>query len=248
MAAGASGPGMLAMAPKQDWTALGGINATSGDLVMLVFAGLDRMISSFYYILDLMPFDNKPFMLINLGIGGLPIGVPADDFVTKLLDELNIKDDVLYPVPMAMYGKDLPTDTATCPGGETVSPIAVGATSLQLGAPLGGETVTPMAYYDVSLEGNTITVEIEWPDDTIDPKDLPIFGGDNEDELKDFEVRLSVVEMGAIGAPTWTRGDTIIWQMGGVDQIPGYEITILLGVSAISVLAIVYVIMKKRKR
>ena len=248
MAAGASGPTMLAMAPKQDWTMLGGINATHGDLVMLVFAGLDRMISSFYYILDLMPFDNKAFMLINLGIGGLPIGVPATDFATKLLDLLNIRDDVLYGLPFATYGEDLPTDTATCPGGETVSPIAYGATSLKLGAPLGGETVSVQAYFDVSMEGNTITVEVEYQDGQIDPADMYIFGGDNEDELKDFEILINVVEMGALGISTWKRGDIILWQAGGVDQIPGYEITILLGVSGISVLAVVYVIMKKRKR
>jgi len=249
MAAGPAGPDMLDASPKTNWTAMGGNDNIHGDLVMLVFAGLDAMISSFYYILDLMPFTNPTFMIINLGIGGLPIGVPADDFMTKVLDELNLKDDILYPVPLAMYGKDLPTDTASCPGGETVSPIAYGKTSLHLGAPLGGETVTPMAYYDVKYDGGTtLTVEIEWPDDTIDPKDMLIFGGDGEDELKDFEVQLVVAEAGALGAPTWTRGDTIIWQMGGVDQIPGYEITILLGVSAISVLALVYVIMKKRKR
>jgi len=44
------------------------------------------------------------------------------------------------------------------------------------------------------------------------------------------------------------QGDIFLWQAGGVDQIPGYEITILLGASAISMLALVYVIMKKRRK
>ena len=244
-----------------NWSAVTGSptapdGSIGGDAVMYLFLNLDMMLSTFYYTLDFLPFDNPLYILINLGIAGLPIGVPATDFAARLLKEFNIKDDVLYRYPFASYGEDLLTTTpASCLFGsapttppESVNVVEVGKTSYFMKKDLGGETVHVYVEADVELEGDTITVEIEYKDDQIDPKDMYIFGGDNEDELKDHEILISVVEMGALGISTFTRGDTILWQKGSVDQIPGYEITILLGVSAISVLAVVYVIMKKRKR
>ena len=93
---------------------------------------------------------------------------------------------------------------------------------------------------DVSREGSTITVEIEYePEDPVDETDpLDI---DPDDTLEDFTV--------IFGDDVIFEADgEIFFQFGGVEQIPGYEITVILGASAVSILALVYVIMKKRKR
>ena len=241
--------------PK-NWSIVhGGSDMANGDYVYSFFNFLDIALGSMWHIMDkLAPFRDKLAMLIGLAAASnLPVGSPSGDWMARALKEFNFDDDVLYQVPLFAAGKDLNGDGA-------ISNIAINTLNNFM-FPLGGEKIYIDCYADVSIEGQVVTIEIEWPDDTIDPADSlkwktailatgPVAAdhwGEGEDELKDFELIITYSDLGTC-ACTWVRGDTILWQAGGVDQIPGYEITILLGVSGISVLALVYIIMKKRRK
>ena len=98
--------------------------------------------------------------------------------------------------------------------------------------------VEPEDYCSGQCVGYNIYVQAETAfEETKDPADI-----DPDDTLEDFTV--------IFGDTVQFLNDDgeIFYEYGGIDQIPGYEITILLGASAISILALVYVIMKKRKR
>jgi hypothetical protein len=241
--------GSLGMIFPKNWSVAhnGPDMMVNGDYVWSLFNALDFQLASIAEGINYAtPFDNKFAMYLAFGPdGGMPcLCDSAEDYVRRMTEEFNFNDEVLYGLPWAAAGKDLNGDG-------TISPLPYGLTN-NFGIPLGGETMHMECYADVSVEGATVTIEIEWPDDTIDPADSLLwpapFTGDGEDELKDFEVVYAVsVEVG-LGGGFVTRGDTIIWQAGSVDQIPGYELTILLGVSGISVLALVYIIMKKRRK
>jgi len=106
---------------------------------------------------------------------------------------------------------------------------------------------------DVEVEGMVITMEFEM-DDYLDPADwevdcdlLVAKALEDRDELEDWEVVFTYSEYGSQSKIQYMDGDDIFFEKGGVDQIPGYEVVILIGVSALSVLGLIYVIMKKRK-
>jgi hypothetical protein len=185
---------------------------------------------------------------------GLPTYVPQGDFLARMLKDFRAEDhfdgDHLYGISGLSYGQDILTSSGTPGQDGDVSGIPYGATIVSpiVGAiPLPGETIYMYVYPKVTLTESTITIKVEYMNGQIDPSDLSIFGGDNEDELKDFEVVFPYGDTGAQGTITIQDGDDIIAQWGGVEQIPGFEVSILLGVSVLSIIGLIYVVMKKRK-
>ena len=226
-----------------NWTLAGGpdLVATGGDWVFTTFMFLETALATMYYSTDAMPFDQKAEFFLALAVASnMPIQVPSADYVARMMKEFRFDEDAetLYRMPWVSTGVDVNGDGA-------ISPMAWDAKNLY-GAPMGGEWYFVEAYLDFDLEGQVLTVEVEYQDDQPDPKDF-LMGDSDPDELDDFEFVITFSDPGGCGC-AWTSGDTILWQTGAVDQIPGYEITILLGVSGISVLALVYVIMKKRRK
>ena len=209
-----------------------GIGNYSTDWVLGLVGFVDVVLETVYQQVGSALPDKGGFFLAQL-ISGQPPASPAADFMAKVIEEYDIDDEDLSDMYKFEYGKDLDASG-------DISAIPYGAVSRYTGTPLGGETIYPQAYLDFSSEGEVVTVEIEWQDDYPDPKDV-LKGDLDPDELEDFEIVFGDSEQ-------WKDGDKVFWQMSGVEQIPGYEVTILLGASAISVFALVYVIMKKRKK
>ena len=221
-------------------------NSLVHDVVLYTLGLVESIYAILYYnVLDAMPFDDKFAMFSYWAAQGLMnVAVPSDDYVARMVKEFDFDDDVLYRMPWQQYGKDVPYLGIVEPDG-LIMPMQVGRTN-RMGLDLGGETIYVYAYADVSVEGQVVTVEIEYQDGQYDPKDI-INGDPDPNELKDFEYVLTYSDIGSCEC-VWKRGDTILYQAGFVEVIPGYELTILLGASAVSILALIYVIMKKRKR
>jgi hypothetical protein len=104
---------------------------------------------------------------------------------------------------------------------------------------------------DVDVEGLVVTMEFEY-DDYLDPADTVVdydnpVADPDPDELEDWEAVFTYNEYGTQDKVQYMDGDEIFYEKGGVDQIPGYEVTIIIGASALSILALIYVVMKKRK-
>jgi hypothetical protein len=98
---------------------------------------------------------------------------------------------------------------------------------------------------DISLDGNDIVIDFEYdPEDPLDPTDPT---ETDPDELEDFTAIFRYGDTGSQSEVIFMAGGTEFYKKGGVDQIPGFEISIILGVSAISIIGLIYVIMKKRK-
>ncbi len=247
---------MDTLVKTKDWSAWDGPSSTrdisgitpgtptdwSGDIAYGLFNQIDNGFKSMAAAVENLPFDNKLAMMMGF-IQEMPMAAPGDDYLNHHVEDFNIKDDELFQLPQLSYGVD-GDDACT-----EVSSIATGRTT-RYGEPLdSAESTHVYVYCDVSVEGNVVTFEIEYQDGQLDPRDIARGKSvKDSDELKDWELVVTIgVDTGGPN-PVFKRGDTILWQAGGVDQIPGYEVTILLGVSAISVLALVYVIMKKRKR
>ncbi len=242
-----AGMGLTGNIARINWTDANGpdLNITGHeDYLFTLFQALEGGLAAMYYNTDAMPYDQKAeIFLAFTAAGNLPIQVPAGDYVARMMKEMNFDEDAetLYRMPWVSTTIDYNNDG-------TLNGIEKGSENLY-NVSLGGEKVYVYAYLDFDLEGQVLTVEVEYQDGQIDPADMVVAGykGEGEDELKDFEFVITFSDPGGCGC-AWTRGDTIMWQSGAVDQIPGYEMTILLGASAISVLALVYIIMKKRRK
>jgi len=223
---------------------LAGINNYTEDYVQGIWGACDSILETVYAQFSASIPDKAGFFLGQL-TAGQPAMTPSDDFLKKVIKTYNLDEDgeTLYGMYGYEYGKDLNGD------GE-ISAVPVGAKSRFTHLDLGGETFYPYAYMTFEWDSTTsaVIVEIEWPDNYIDPRDLSVFGGDNEDDLSDFEIAFPYGDTGGQGTVSYMDGDDIFWQMGGVESIPGFEITILLGASAIAILGLIYVVMKKRKR
>ena len=178
--------------------------------------------------------------LFNQLEAGQPCCGPAADFIKRAVKEFNIRGGP-YKIPFIQYGKDLDNN------GE-VSVVPINTFSPNTGADLGGETIYIYAEVDVEVDdAGTVTVGIEYKDGQLDPKD--VLSGEtvkDSDELDDWEW----VFPKASDAPTQIKdGNTILYEttpMAG--PIPGYEIPVLIGVSLVSVIGLIYVIMRKRKK
>jgi len=214
------------------------------------------IINNIYYQVK-MALPDKFGYLLQLLVKGMPTYVPQKDFLARMLKEFQAEDDFdgdrLFKIPYLAYGEDISgmlgspvpdLEVSSLPYGLILQPIAIAPT---IAVPMGGETIYIYAYVEVELLDATVKVSIEYEDGQIDPADNAIFGGDNEDELKDFEIEFPYGDTGSQGTISYKDGDETFWQMGGVEQIPGFELTIILGVSAISIIGLIYVIMKKRK-
>jgi len=211
-----------------------------------------------YQVLALVP--DKFGYLWQLLWAGLPTYVPQKDFLNRMLKEFEADDDFdgdkLFGIPYLSYGEDIVGATGGAPDeevnavplGSYYQPFAgFGAPLDQIIIPLYGETVYMRAYPKLELTDSTISITIEYKDGQIDPKDLAEFDGAEEDELKDWTVEFPYGDTGSQGTISCKAGNTVFWQWGGVESIPGYELTIILGVSALSIIGIIYVMMKKRK-
>ncbi len=233
-------PGILALYPPNDLTWFGGNNYTHHDFVVGLYGAVDYVLEFLWWVIESGNPD-KFGTLLKLLLAGQPIYTPSSDYMAKVLDLFDIDDDVLYKIPYLHYGRDLNGD------GLIVN-IEYGKTTVLTGLDLLGETVHVYAYVDISEENGVVTVEIEYPDGQIDPSDRPQFNGLNTRELDDFEYEFAFGDYGAQETRTIKDGDTIIWQLGLIEQIPGFEISIILGASAISIIGLIYVVMKKRRR
>jgi hypothetical protein len=214
---------------------------TYRDDYVLGLAGIvDVVVETVYAQFHALIPDKAGFFLGQL-IAGQPAMTPTGDFMAKVLEEYNLDEDqeTLYDMYGFEYGRDLDGDGV-------ISAVPFGAKSRFTGEDLGGETIYPKAYIEFEWDGAAVIADIEWPDSYFDPKDL-LEGEADPKELEDFEIEFPYGEGGTQGTISYKDGDDIFWQMGGVDQIPGYEIPIILGASALSILALVYVIMKKRR-
>jgi hypothetical protein len=229
------------MTTPNNLTSKGAPNAYVQDWVAGLYGFVDVVLETVYFQFKALIPDKAGFFLGQL-IAGQPAMTPSGDFMTKVIEEYNFDEDgeTLYDMYGFEYGKDLNSD------GE-IDATPYGAVSRFSQIDLNGETVYPQAFMEFEWDGSAVIAEIEWQEDSIDPKDWVAFGGDGEDELEDFEIEFPYGDTGGQGTVSYMDGDEIFWQMGGVDQIPGFEISILLGASAIAILGLIYVVMKKRK-
>ena len=92
---------------------------------------------------------------------------------------------------------------------------------------------------------------MKYQDGQIDPKDTLkniLIPGSEDDpkELEDWEW----VFPKASDAPTQIKdGDTIMYETSPMEgPIPGYEIPVMAGVTLVTVIGLIYVIMRKRKK
>jgi len=208
--------------------------------------------------------DKAGYLLTMLEAGQPCCGPNSEDFLAKVLEEFNINEDLLWRIPWVATGEDylglMGAPLASSAAADGISAIPVGTNYMALGmipVPMGGETIYVYAEVKLEYEGGTITYEVEYQDGQIDPRDLvrnqPLYMSlygtpleDDPDELKDWE--WDIYSVG--GAPNTIKdGDDILWQSTGIESaIPGYEVTVILGVSLVSVVGLIYVIMRKRKK
>jgi hypothetical protein len=152
--------------------------------------------------------------------GGLPVYTPTGKFLANMVEEF--EDDI--------------EDSEDTP--ETGHPDMDGSIPYEVSV-------------DVDKEAMTITIEFEM-DDYIDPAyySPDPNGGteiDDPDEMEDWEVTFYYGEYGSQSKIEYKHGDDIFFSKESLAIIPGFEITIILGASAVAILGLIYVVMKKRK-
>jgi hypothetical protein len=197
----------------------------------------------------LVPWSSFEYLMITLEAGQPCCGPDAASFIKRAVKEFNVREDGNYRMPWIQHGNDL-DDSGD------VSPIPLGKLSPN-GVDLGGETIYVNVAVDLEVDdAGTVTVEIEYDEDgQIDPRDSlrwkengapEKFWGDGEDELEDWEWQIYSVS----DLPNQIRdGDTILWESTPMEgPIPGYETPVILGVALVSVIGLIYVVMKKRKK
>jgi hypothetical protein len=182
-------------------------------------------------------YPSKPGYLLLLLCSGTPVYVPQADYIAKIVDEFDIDDEALVKVPWI--------GTEIQPEDESADPI----------------NIEVKAHFDVYTEGVALIIDVEYEDETIDPADrgvvLPYgataltppvdIGGDEEDELEDFKFIFVYSDTGGQSSVKIEVDGEVIFEISAVSAIPGYEVHILLGASALTVIGLIFVIMKKRK-
>jgi hypothetical protein len=159
-----------------------------------------------------------------------------------------IKDGINLLVPkkagylyMALEG-GLPTYTPTGKYlKEAIDEFDIDEDDTETGHPAMNGAIPFKCDVSVDKEEMTVTMEFEF-DDYIDPDDE-----DAEAELEDWEVTFYYGEYGSQSKVEYSDGDDIIYSKESLAIIPGFEITIVLGASAVAILGLIYVVMKKRK-
>jgi hypothetical protein len=183
--------------------------------------------------------------LMQLLEAGLPCYVPQTDYMAKVIELFDIQDDKLYKIAYIQYGDDLDGDDSVL-GVQIGSKAPVSGAPLGGGYPTGGDTVYVWAEVDVEWDGSAVVIEINYQDDQYDPKDI-LEGESDPDELEDWEWVFPYGDTGTQGAVQLKDGNEVFWESKGIEQIPGFEVSIILGASALSIIGLIYVIMKKRK-
>ncbi len=209
------------------------------DLVAGLVIGIHAVLQGSWYTLEYSYPDNKAAHLLATLVSGQPVYVPQGDYMDKVIDTYDIDDDVLYRIPYVEGEKDINLDGV-------ISALPVGTLS-DWGYDFGGESKYVSAYVDVSAENGVVTFGIEYVDGQLDPGDV-ITGDLDPNELSDFEMVFVYGEYGGQDSTTVKDGNTEFWKSAGIDQIPGFEISIILGASALSIIGLIFVVMKKRKR
>jgi hypothetical protein len=166
-------------------------------------------------------YPSKTGYLMSVLLANQPMYVPQADFIAKLVDEFDLNEDALVKLPA------LVSQSYLYQGSSVYIPV--------------------YANVDIYTEGVAIIIEVEYQDEQIDPADSLLIGGDGEDELDDFEIVLVYSDTGGPSSIEFKDGDEVFWKQEAVSAIPGYEVHILLGASAITVIGLIFVIMKKRK-
>jgi hypothetical protein len=87
---------------------------------------------------------------------------------------------------------------------------------------------------DVDKEAMTVTMEFDF-DDYPDPYEVAK-GESDPDEIEDWEVTFYYGEYGSQSKVEYKHGDEIFYSKEGLAVIPGFEITIILGASAVAIL------------
>ena len=220
-------------------------NATSADRVAGFFGLIEQLLCSVKEsILALIP--DKFGLLLRLLEEEMPCYVPQDDYMSKVVELYNLKEDTLYRIPFIDYGKDMD-------GNGMITGIELGSKAPMSGLPLlgsqlGGDTIYIYAEVEVEVADGVLTVEINYQKDQLDPKDDPRMGGNGKDELEDWEWVFTFGDTGTQDVIQIKDGDLVFYEIGIVDQIPGFEITVILCASAVSIIGLIYIVMKKRKK
>lgn len=230
-----------------------------GNITVAMGAGINYPLASYIFstyvvnnikhnVLSSVP--DKFGYLLQLLEAGQPCASPAADFIKKAVEEFNIREGP-YRIPWISYGEDF-LGLMGAPGADgSISPIPYGLTVN--GVPMGGETIYIYASVDVEVDdAGTVTVSIEYDEDgQLDPRDVidNLIDPDPDydpDELEDWEW---VFPKASDGPTQMKDGDTIFYETTPMEgPIPGYEVTIIIGVSLVSVIGLIYVIMRKRKK
>jgi hypothetical protein len=216
-----------------------GVGNYTTDWVLGLWAFVDTVIETTIATYQGASLSKFGYLLSTLEAGQPCCGPDSASFIKRAIKEFNIRKGP-YKIPWLEYGKDLNLDGS-------VSAVEYGAKSPNTGQDLGGETIYIYAEVDIEVDdAGTVTIEFEYLDDQIDPRDDIRLGGDGEDELEDWEWQVYSVS----DQPNIMKdGDTIFWQSDPIEApIPGYETPIIIGVSLVSVIGLIYVVMKKRKR
>ena len=94
----------------------------------------------------------------------------------------------------------------------------------------------------VEVDGNTVTYEVEWmPSATYMEADGTL------EQLEDYEVKFTYSDTGGQSSMEFVGSETFYKTESLAPVIPGYEISILLATAAISAIALIYVVMKKKR-
>lgn len=220
-------------------------NATYADRVAGFFGLIEKLLCSVKQsVLALIP--DKFGLLLRFLEEEMPCYVPQHDYMSKVVELYNLKEDILYRIPFIDYGKDLDGDGMIM-GIELGSKAPMSGFPL-LGSQLGGDTIYIYAEIEVEVVDGVVTVEINYQKDQLDPKDDPRMGGDGKDELEDFEWVFTYGDTGTQDVIQIKDGDVVFYEIGILEQIPGFEISVILGASAVSIIGLIYVVMKKRKK
>ncbi len=181
-----------------------------------------------HFIVDEVPMQKKEFLalLFEQGIYAMQ---PVDKYLEKIIDDFDIDDD-------AIWGDNFVTDGL----------VAMDALNR------GG----------ISVDGKEVTVEYDWvylvydtPDGIVQVEDEAMVPGLIEagiipagaEPRKDYEIIYTYGDTGGQIAIEYKGSDTFFKVESIAPLIPGYEITILLASAAISAIALIYVVMKKKR-
>jgi hypothetical protein len=95
----------------------------------------------------------------------------------------------------------------------------------------------------IDVDGLTVTITYEWQENTpVDPTHP------TDDYRSDYELVFTYAETGTQASTEYYSGDDLFYKFESLSPaIPGYEVPILLTAAGLSILALIFIVMKKRK-